>query len=184
MDCTPQSASRPNHSLRPKGTPGKDRDDFQGRNVASNGAPRLADRLDSPNQSTSRSHKPEAIPAHSQTSMGAQTPMFPALNGGYVQDSTRRIPPRRESVLSAGSDGTGREFDANRSRSNGHRSEQEERSTCSSPSPSLRASAGSPSNNVGLRKDAQGFWEPVTPPCSPPDRGASFPYSPSAFTRC
>lgn len=32
---------------------------------------------------------------------------------------------------------------------------------------SLRALVSSLPNGVGLRKDAQGFWEPVTPPCSP-----------------
>lgn len=32
---------------------------------------------------------------------------------------------------------------------------------------SLRALVGSLPSGVGLRKDAQGFWEPVTPPCSP-----------------
>lgn len=113
--------------------------------------------------------------------------MFPALNGGYVQDSAHRIVPSPGFAPGAGSGSADHKSaeGANRFNGNGSGSEQEERSTCSDsgPSPSLRASAGSPANSAGLRKDAQGFWEPVTPPCSPPaDRGESFPFSSSVLT--
>jgi len=189
----PQSTSRPIHSLQPMGISGKmEGADSRGRNLVPSWASRPSDVLDSTNQSAlytkmALSHKPEAIRIHSQTSLDSEMPMFPALNGGYVQDSAHRIVPSRGSALGAGSGSADHKSaeGANRFKSNGSGSDQEERSTCSdtSPSPSLRASAGSPANGAGLRKDAQGFWEPVTPPCSPPaDRGESFPFSSSVLT--
>lgn len=45
--------------------------------------------------------------------------------------------------------------------------EREGRSRSADLDLSLRALVSGLPNGVGLRKDAQGFWEPVTPPCSP-----------------
>lgn len=45
--------------------------------------------------------------------------------------------------------------------------EREGRSRSADLDLSLRALVSSLPNGVGLRQDAQGFWEPVTPPCSP-----------------
>lgn len=191
VGCIPHSTSRPIHSLQPIGTSGKmEGGDSRCGNLVPSWASRPPDVLD--NQSalstrTALSHKPEAIRVHSQTSLDSEMPMFPALNGGYVQDSAHRIVPSPGFAPGAGSGNADHKSaeGANRFNGNGSGSEQEERSTCSdsSPSPSLRASAGSPANSAGLRKDAQGFWEPVTPPCSPPaDRGESFPFSSSVLT--
>ncbi|KAL4064298.1 hypothetical protein V8B97DRAFT_1319495 [Scleroderma yunnanense] len=166
-------------SVLPMGMTGKTNGEvFYSRKSVSSLALRPPDALDSTRHSATgmmiTSYKSEAIPTHSQSSLDSQTPVFPALNGGYVQDSSCHIaPPRGHDPKSdVGSDSANHEAaqSANRFTNSGRRSEQEERSTYSdtSPSPSLRALAGSPANGMGLRKDSQGFWEPVTPPCSPP----------------